>query len=1250
MKKLILSNFFQWSISLMILMIISSNAVAVDMEDISNSDINTSSSSSEIFIAPLNPAFVQYQEELEQDWNEFSSDTNEVVLSGIVLSESTENFLSLDDVSNISFPDCDEPEYYPGHYNGLVPSPIDFSYLSPVDMEGSMIEDDSVFSSDLAVTSSVDYPDRYDLREEGGVTEMRDQGFAGSCWTFGSLASLESYLMHNRSEEWDLSENHMKNTLLVSYEDGFDVSSPNDGGVNLMALAYLARWDGPVAESDDPYNDLSSISSSDVVVVKHLQETLIFPSFDHSSDLFKWAITNYGGIGVAMHEDSSKYFNKENNTYYCYEEDKRVTHAIYLTGWDDNFDRNKFTPVPPGDGAYIIKNSWGDNWGDDGYFYISYYDTAVATRDGIVVADDSLVYTTNYVFTAENISNYDRNYQYDPLGWCSNLGYNSNTATGANVFTASSNETLEAVSFYTTDSNSFYNISIYLDPEDGPINVSGPVSLQNGSIPIAGYHTVDLDINVSLSEDQNFSVVINFTTPGYNYPLAIEKALSGYSSNAHAEIGQSYMSSDGLIWTDISGFEMNACIKAFTRVNKAPEAAFIAERRYVHVNESVDFHDASLFSPESWQWDFGDNSTSTEQDPSHSYTSTGIYNVSLNASNGFGNDISTRTSFLQVLTNNITVNSSGNADFTMIQDAIRAASEGDTILVEPGTYTERLSFRKDNITLRSSTGNPADVNIISSNPDETDTGNYAVFIMADNVTLQNITVSGGYYGVYSMLSNNCSIIDSRMTNNFLCGLIVQYSYNNSILNCTIDNNTASGLYLSDSANNHFANNSMSGNRFNCLLDSQNDIIDTSNTIENKPIYYLSGASDVVIGMDSNAGKVSLIDCSNITIEDIYIQSTYFGIRFYNTTNSTINNCTFTDNGYGIYMTYCEDNTVSNSTLNDNVKPGLLLSECSNNLIYNNYFNNTYNFVISGGLSNQWNITRTPGTNIINGSYLGGNFWAEPDGTGWSQTEYSVGNGFSQQYEITDDDNNIDYLPLTLNEQLPDNSVESDTQSDNDGIHVRIPTGTTSPSNVLAMDSSVRFVGKDAEVEYVFTDSNTPVTDICFEAETNEGFIMATVNLLNDLHDSSSAPSSVTVYQSMEIVLGDGSFSSGIGEAMIGFSVSKEWLGSNNYDETDIHMEHFSDGVWNRLPTVVTGGDNEYVYFDATTTGFSPFMICADINSEVQGTELPEKEFTLSSENAGNDQNNGDSGLSISIVSLILILMAVVFIYYKKVNK
>ena len=148
-----------------------------------------------------------------------------------------------------------------------------------------------------------------------------------------------------------------------------------------MAASYLLGWYGPVFEEEDPYDEVGKLSpflTSGLDAI-HVQDVIYIPgrTMDDIPNL-KAAIMKYGAIGGAYLSDSGTkgYYNVKTAAHYV---DKYITasHAISIVGWDDNYPKENFTITPPGDGAWIIKNSWSTNFGDNGYMYISYYDQSL---------------------------------------------------------------------------------------------------------------------------------------------------------------------------------------------------------------------------------------------------------------------------------------------------------------------------------------------------------------------------------------------------------------------------------------------------------------------------------------------------------------------------------------------------------------------------------------------------------------------------------------------------------------------------------------------------------------------------------------------------------------------------------------------------------------------------------------------------------------------------------------------------------
>ncbi len=396
-------------------------------------------------------------------------------------------------------------------------------------------------SSDLSIKAS-SLPSAYDLRNNSLVTSVKEQSGSRSCWAFSSLASIESVLLRNTGVTYDFSENNMRNILKRNSEYGDGSLESDTGNNDLEPIGYLVGWYGPVNETLDQYVT-SNIVSPQYDAEVHIQDVYIIPvrQSELDNNLIKQAVYNYGAVSTGIRSPTSTY---------SYSTSTVISHSVTIVGWDDNFPKEKFSTTPPGDGAFIIKNSWGNSSGDGGYYYISYYDQTIGS---LCNKDDISNEQFNCVVLAENDDNYSNIYQYDTV--VNKLETTSSYIGYKNVYTATRNENIAAVGTYFL-LESDYELTIEVNGKK--------VHTQSGSISLTGYRTIRLNKFIQVNEGDEFTVtvLINSSKAGE------QGILLHYSDIYYSPItyGQSYLAfDDDSEWMDLYEWECVSPVKVYTK-------------------------------------------------------------------------------------------------------------------------------------------------------------------------------------------------------------------------------------------------------------------------------------------------------------------------------------------------------------------------------------------------------------------------------------------------------------------------------------------------------------------------------------------------------------------------------------------------------------------------------------------------------------------------------------------------------------
>lgn len=451
--------------------------------------------------------------------------------------------------------------------NGL----IRYKYL---DENGNEVTPDTNSNKKDSTRKASPLPKTYDSREHGYVTPIKDQGVTGSCWAFAAIKSLESdSIIQNLStlSDTDYSESHLvwysashlsdtSDPLYGDYvsRNETDTSSYYTVGGNAYIAGFiLANGWGAVNESKAPFSGNTTQNLKEMVSSMsqkpdslrteadiHLKNVNFYD--EKNTDEIKNAIIEHGSMDVSLYYNTSNMYHDASvsSAYETSHTSSDANHCVTIVGWDDDF--NTFSTKAPGNGAWLIANSYGSDYkyNNNGYYWVSYYDTSLCDF---------------CTFEADSADSYDTNFQYDGIGW-DDMYYGKEDVRFSNIFTnnTDSPKEISAAGLYTYGTGQSYKIQVYRNIT-GSLPTSGTLINEcttTGTIDQAGYHTVSLATTAAIAAGEKFSIVVTYYSKNNSTVyVPIEGENRPFSSLSHftSKSGQSFIYDNGK-WMDNTAY------------------------------------------------------------------------------------------------------------------------------------------------------------------------------------------------------------------------------------------------------------------------------------------------------------------------------------------------------------------------------------------------------------------------------------------------------------------------------------------------------------------------------------------------------------------------------------------------------------------------------------------------------------------------------------------------------------------------
>ncbi len=390
----------------------------------------------------------------------------------------------------------------------------------------------------------------YNAYESGRLPAVRDQSPYGTCWAFAALGAAEADLISDGAgTDIDLSELHLAyfSNNVIFDEKGCSTGDNygalgmgylDNGGFTLMATRTLSKLVGAASEASAPYAWASDYTP-DFYEGRAYKDAQLMNAYKlNGEDIagIKQAIYTHGGV-VATICWEEWYFSYDDTSFYC-PDDVSTNHDIMLVGWDDSFPKENFCAgTPEGDGAWLVRNSWGfDDYGREGYFWMSYYD--VPCSNTIKTAIDA------------QLGQFDHCYAYDSTPYNDDAWYwFSDSVTATEHFVVDGGEQISAVGLELVQAGNSVEIEL---------SIGNRTVQAAASYTYPGYYTIELPEPLVVSKRSDVTVTIIYS--GDEIIIPVE--LSG-SQRYDWHYSECYCGSGGV---ELNGelIEGDARVKLFT--------------------------------------------------------------------------------------------------------------------------------------------------------------------------------------------------------------------------------------------------------------------------------------------------------------------------------------------------------------------------------------------------------------------------------------------------------------------------------------------------------------------------------------------------------------------------------------------------------------------------------------------------------------------------------------------------------------